>query len=338
MPKLEVKKLNNNKVKSSPIYQLINDFLEYLEIEKNRSPLTIKNYHFYLCKFLEWASNQGYELNSPEQITQPLIRSFRRYLSRQRTNKGEFLSPNTQAYYLISIRAFLKYLAKQDIKSLAPEKIELPKLREREISFLEGEDLENFLNAPLKVEQNELTKLRDKAILELLFSTGLRVSELTNLKIEDINLEKDEFHVKGKGGRVRVVFLSNQAKYWLKKYLDQRKDLSPALFVRTDKAGENNILKGLTPRSVQRLVKKYAKVAGLTKRVTPHSLRHTFGTDLLRSGADIRSIQALLGHKNISTTQIYTHITDTHLKKIYKTFHDKQRKSPYSSMDRTKDS
>jgi site-specific recombinase XerD len=295
------------------LQNLINEFLEYLEIEKGRSQLTIRNYDFYLKNFLNWA-----KIKQPEEINLNLIKKFRLYLARKK------LSPSTQNYYLIALRSFLKYLAKKDIKTLAPEKIELAKTSERQISFLEGEDLETFLNAPLKVDQPEILKLRDKAILELLFSTGLRISELINLKKEDINLEKDEFSVKGKGGRWRTVFLSNQAKYWLKKYLEKRNDLSPFLFIRHDKAVKSENLNPLTARSVQRMVKKYAKIAGLTKKITPHTLRHSFATDLLINGADLRAIQELLGHKNITTTQIYTHLTNRHLKEIFKAFHRKK--------------
>lgn len=323
--------------------QLLNEFLEHLEIEKGRSQLTIRNYDFYLKNFLNWA-----RIEQPNDITLELIRRYRLWLARQTNRRGGNLSIQTQNYYLIALRGFLKYLAKRDIKTLAPEKIELAKMMERQISFLEGDDLEKFLNAPLQTEQEEIIKLRDKAILELLFSTGLRVSELSNLKKEDINLNKDEFSVKGKGGKWRVVFLSNQAKYWLKKYLETRTDMDPALFVRhdrgqtnADRRGQDTELHGkflrrsalgqresggLTPRSIQRLVKKYAKIAGLTKKITTHTLRHSFATDLLANGADLRAVQELLGHKNITTTQIYTHVTDQHLKEVYQAFHGKRRK------------
>lgn len=304
------------------IKNLITDFLEYLEIEKGRSQLTVRNYGFYLRRFLFWS-----KIDSPKKITLDLVRKYRLWLSRVKNPRGKNLSLATINYHLIALRSFLKYLAKRDIKSLAPEKIELAKTGERQISFLEGKDLENFLDAPLQIKEKEIIKLRDKAILELLFSTGLRVSELCNLKKEDVNLKKDEFAVEGKGGRWRVVFLSNQAKYWLKRYLEKREDISPYLFVRHDKASEKKQEKGITPRSVQRLVKKYAKVAGITKKITTHTLRHSFATDLLANGADLRAVQELLGHKNITTTQIYTHITDHHLKEVYQAFHARRRKS-----------
>lgn len=304
---------------------LITEFLEHLEIEKGSSKLTIRNYHFYLNRFLKQT-----KLNSPSQITLEMVRKYRLWLSRLRNPRGGNLSPSTQNYHLIALRVFLKYLAKRDIKALAPEKIDLAKTSERQISFLEGSDLEKFLDAPLQVKQDDIIKLRDKAILELLFSTGLRVSELSRLKKEDVNLNKNEFSVKGKGGRWRVVFLSNQAQYRLKKYLEARKDMESCLFLRYDRAAGKDSKKanpGLTPRSIQRLIKKYAKVAGLTRKITTHSLRHSFATDLLSSGADIRAVQEMLGHKNITTTQIYTHVTDQHLREIYQSFHDKKRKN-----------
>jgi len=306
----------------SRIKKLLTDFLEYLEIEKGRSQLTIRNYDFYLKRFFSWA-----KIDLPKEITLDLVRKYRLWLSRLKNPRGKNLSLATLNYHLIALRSFLKYLAKRDIKSLAPEKIELAKIGERQISFLEGKDLENLLNAPFQIKEKEIIKLRDKAILELLFSTGLRVSELCNLKRDDINLNKDEFSVEGKGGKWRVVFLSNQAKYWLKKYLEKRTDIIPYLFIRHDKASNKNREKGITPRSVQRLVKKYAKIAGITKKITTHTLRHSFATDLLANGADLRAVQELLGHKNITTTQIYTHITDQHLKEVYQAFHGRQRKN-----------
>lgn len=326
MNSFQTKKLNKkHSISKTRLYSLVQDFLEYLEVEKNRSPLTIRNYKLYLEKFLSWGQEQSFPLEEPEDIKKEVVRQFKRHLSRTKNLQGDYLSPNTYNYYLIALRSFLKYLSSRDIPSLAPEKIELAKVRQREISFLEGKDLEDLLNAPLKTKEPEIVRLRDKAILELLFSSGLRVSELTSLKIEDINLKKDEFQIKGKGGKWRIVFLSNQAKYWLKKYLDQRKDMSPELFIRLDKAGKNKESLGLTPRSVQRIVKKYAKIAGLTKRITCHTLRHSFATDLLNAGANIREVQKMLGHSSLSTTQIYTHVTDVRLKKVYQAFHDKKR-------------
>jgi len=269
---------------------------------------------------LTWA-----KIDYPEEITSEIIRKYHLALARENNTRGGNLSMATQNYHLIAVRMFLKYLIYRDIKTLDPSKVDLAKTPERQISYLEGSDLENFLTAPIQTEEKDLIKLRDKAILELFFSTGLRVSELCNLKKEDINLEKDEFSVKGKGNKWRVVFLSNQAKYWLKKYLEIRTDLNPYLFVRQDRARVEED-KPITPRSVERMVKKYAKLAGITKKIVPHSLRHSFGTDLLLNGADLRAVQELLGHKSITTTQIYTHVTDQHLREVYQAFHGRRRK------------
>ncbi|MCK4968269.1 MAG: tyrosine-type recombinase/integrase [Candidatus Aenigmarchaeota archaeon] len=305
--------------------KFITDFLNYLEIEKGRSQLTIRNYYFYLTRFSNWA-----KIKQPSEITYQLIRDYRLWLNRLTTHQGKTLSSQTQNYHLIALRAFLKYLAKQDIVTLAPEKIELAKTSRPKVTFLEGGDLKNLLNAPLSTKiKNDLEKiiqLRDKAILELFFSTGLRVSELSNLKKENINLNKDEFTIVGKGKKTRIVFLSPSAKYWLKKYLDQRVDLDDSLFTRYNRGKDklSDTKQGLSARSIERLVKKYAKIAGITKHVVPHTLRHSFATDLLRNGADIRSVQEMLGHSSITTTQIYTHITNQRLKKVYQTAHDRQ--------------
>lgn len=297
---------------------LITQFLEYLEIEKNRSAKTILNYKFYLKRFMSWAGNV-----SAAGITQEKIRQYRLWLNRFRNENGRELKKNTQNYHLIAMRAFLKYLAKRDIKTLSAEKIELGKMPERIVDFLEGSDLERILEAPTLADSPEIIKKRDKAIIETLFSTGLRVSELSNLKKEQVNLKKDEFTVRGKGDKPRVVFLSNQAKFWVKQYLEARQDVSPFLFVSHDRAHESEA--ALTPRSVERLVKKYSKCAGITKKVTPHTMRHSYATDLLINGADIRSVQAMLGHSSITTTQIYTHITNQQLRDVHKSFHSRRR-------------
>ncbi|MFZ5363905.1 MAG: site-specific tyrosine recombinase/integron integrase [Patescibacteria group bacterium] len=298
---------------------LIIQFLEYLEIEKNRSAKTVRNYDFYLKRFSDWTGNI-----SPAAITQEKIRQYRLWLNRYKDETGRELKKNTQNYHLIALRAFLKYLAKRDIKTLSAEKIELGKMPERVVDFLEGSDLERILEAPTLNDAPEIIKKRDKAILELLFSTGLRVSELANLKKEQVNLKKEEFTVRGKGDKPRVVFLSNQAKFWIKQYLDARQDVSPFLFVSHDRAHESE--GALTPRSVERLVKKYSKIAGITKKVTPHTMRHSYATDLLMNGADIRSVQAMLGHSSITTTQIYTHITNQQLRDVHKSFHGRRRR------------
>lgn len=297
---------------------LITQFLEYLEIERNRSDKTIRNYEFYLKRFALWGGDV-----SPSAITQEKVRQYRLWLNRFTDEHGRALKKNTQNYHLIALRAFLKYLAKRDIKTLSAEKIELGKMSERIVDFLEGSDLERILEAPTLTNSPEIIKKRDKAIIELLFSTGLRVSELANLKKEQVNLKKEEFTVRGKGDKPRVVFLSNQARFWIKAYLEARQDVSPFLFVSHDRAHESE--GALTPRSVERLVKKYSKIAGITKKVTPHTMRHSYATDLLMNGADIRSVQAMLGHSSITTTQIYTHITNQQLRDVHKSFHGRRR-------------
>ncbi len=296
----------------------LTQFLEYLEIERGRSALTVRNYHFYLRRFLDWA-----KIKKPDEITLELVRKFRLFLNRDLAGREEdSLKKSTQNYHLIALRAFLKFLAKRDIASLSPEKIELAKQDGRHVSFLEADELKRML--AIAAKDRSIVGLRDRAILELLFSTGLRVSELANLQIEQVNLKQDEFTVKGKGSKHRVVFLSDDAKTALKAYLTIRHDVAPFLFVRHDRAKKGGS-QALTPRSVQRIVDRYARAAGITKRVTPHTLRHTFATDLLRNGADIRSVQSLLGHESIITTQVYTHITDKELKRVYKQFHGKAK-------------
>lgn len=304
----------------------INNFLEYLEVERGLSVATINNYKFYLNRFASFAQDKG--VSSPSKLSKELVHKYRLWLNRLTSENGENLKKNTQNYHLIAIRGFLKYLVKNDIKTLGPEKIELARQEMRQVDFLEGPDLERILEAPIHTKAEEIIKIRDKAILELLFSTGLRVSELSKLKIEDINLDKDEFSVRGKGSKLRIVFLSDQSKYWLDKYLKIRHDPNPFLFISHDKAATGRKeAQGLNPRSIQRLVQKYARVAGITKQVTPHTLRHSYATDMLMNGADIRSVQALLGHSSITTTQVYTHITDQQLRDVYKAFHGKRRKT-----------
>ncbi len=300
--------------------QLKTQFLEYIEIEKGRSLKTVENYDHYLSRFLAFNKN-----DNPTGITDNSVREFRLWLNRQSTGgervTGETLSKKTQNYYLIALRSFLKYLARQEIKSLAPERIELAKVGERSLDLITNVELKRLLDSP---KGTDLKNLRDKAVLELLFSTGLRVSELCALT-SDIDLRSDELSVRGKGGKVRVVFLSDNAKDAVKKYLNARKDMSDALFIQI----ENEITKKqangpLTRRSIERIVKAHATKAGISKKVTPHVMRHMFATDLLGSGADLRSVQALLGHSSIVTTQIYTHVTDKHLKDIHKKFHNKK--------------
>ncbi len=315
------------------LHNLITDFLEYIEIEKGRSNRTIRNYHFYLDRFANWAAAEK-NITKPNQIDSNTIRAYRLWLNRmhnERDRNGE-LKKSTQNYHLIALRTFLKYLARQDIKSLAAEKIELAKQDQRQVDFLTESEIEKLLDAPNHIKKKGLVYLRDMAILETLFSTGLRVSELTNLNIEDINLKTREFGLRGKGGKVRVVFLSPSACKHIAAYLKARLDTDPALFIGHDKAAKGRDTKGeqgrlnLTPRSVQRIIKKYAKIAGIMKKITPHVMRHSLATDHLMKGADIRTVQSMLGHSSITTTQIYTHVTDQKLKNVHDSFHGKQRK------------
>ncbi len=306
---------------ATKIENLLTDFLEHLEIEKGRSQRTLRNYDFYLRRFFTWA-----KFPLPSEITLDKVRRFRLWLNRNVVGRdGEPLKVTTQNYHLIAIRSFLKYLAKRDVKTLAAEKIELAKHPDRQVEFLEEEELIRLLDAPRKGGDN-LVSLRDSAVLETLFSTGLRVSELANLEIDNVNLKRDEFTVTGKGGKRRIVFLSERARDAIKAYLAKREDQSQHMFVSHDRAKGKRDDLNLTPRSVQRIVDKYTRKAGITKKVSPHTMRHTFATDLLRGGADIRSVQAMLGHASITTTQIYTHVTNKHLRDIHKKHHDKKSK------------
>jgi site-specific recombinase XerD len=296
-------------------------FLEHTEIEKGRSLKTVENYDRYLSRFFSFA-----KIDDPKDITDEMIREYRLWLNRQLSpnsvnGKRETLKRKTQNYYMIALRAFLKYLMRRGVTSLPPERIELAKVPERSLDLISGDELDRLREAPTG---SDLKALRDKAILELLFSTGLRVSELCSLDT-DIDLSKDELSVRGKGEKIRVVFISKDAKDAVKKYLDKRTDMDEALFVNIGKrSGEKG--KRLTSRSIERIVKHYAIKSGISKKVTPHIIRHSFATDLLSNGADLRSVQALLGHANIATTQIYTHVTDTHLRDIHRAFHNKRRK------------
>ena len=289
--------------------KLKTEFLEYLEIEKGRSVRTVENYAHYLERFLNFS-----QAKNPADITDETIRKFRLWLNRQPALGGT-LKSKTQNYYLIALRTFLKYLAKRKIVSLPAERIELARVGERQLDLISQEELERLLAAP---EGNDLRTLRDKAILELLFSTGLRVTELCSLP-RDLNWRAPEISVRGKGEKIRLVFISPAAREAVQRYLMARKDMEEPLFL-------SNKNTALTRRSVERIVKFYAVKAGIAKKVVPHSLRHLFATDLLRNGADLRSVQALLGHANIMTTQIYTHVTDKHLREIHQTFHAKNRK------------
>lgn len=292
-------------------------FLEHIEIERGRAVKTVENYSHYLDRFFAWG-----KITDTNDISEEKIREFRLWLNRQEGTSGS-MKRRTQNYYLIAIRAFLKFLRKRGVESVSPERIELAKLPERSLDLITHAELTRLLESAHGTSERAL---RDSAILEMLFSTGLRVSELCSLN-SDIDLSRDEISIRGKGEKVRVVFLSPSAKDAVKAYLKARKDMEEALFVNiVGKAQKKKVAPArLTPRSIQNIIKTYAVKAGITKKVTPHVLRHSFATDLLSNGADIRSVQALLGHASINTTQIYTHVTDAHLREVHKKFHGRNK-------------
>ena len=304
------------------VIDLIQDFLEHIEIEKGRSLNTVRNYELYLNRFYEICSEDLDHELKPGEINEEMLRKFRLKLNRLEDEKHNRLTPQTQAYYLIALRGFLKYLARREIKSLDPSLVDLPRTHRPQVTFLHYDEVQAMLD---EIDLNTETGLRDRAIIELLFSGGLRVSELCNLNRDDINLERKEFVVRGKGSKDRPIFIDDSAASRVKDYLAVRHDSLPALFLNNSRNQGTTDTKGdyrrLTPRSIERIIEKYTKAAGITKHVTPHTLRHSFATDLLMNGADLRSVQSLLGHSNISTTQIYTHITDTHLKDVHKKYH-----------------
>lgn len=292
------------------------DFLEYLEIEQNRSQKTIQNYDHYLTRLLDFAGDI-----TVADIDAELIRKWRLWLNRLGTNTSDELGTTTLNYHLIALRSFLKFCAKRNIPALTADKVELARTRRKQVTFLNEDELERLFAQP---DINTLPGLRDRAILELLFSSGLRVSELANLDRDHINLKRREFMVRGKGQKDRPIFISETAAEWVQRYLDRREDTARPLFVRysgTKKVDLTGNFHRLTVRSVQRMVAHNALLAGITKHVSPHTLRHSFATDLLMNGADLRSVQAMLGHSNIATTQIYTHVTDPHLKAVHQKFH-----------------
>ena len=306
-------------------------YLEYLEIEKNRSPKTLENYSRYLDRFLNFA-----KATKAEDLDDERVRMYRLHLNRLTDKDDNLLMKVTQNYHVIALRNFLKYLAKRGVKSVSAEKIELGRAEDRHVTFLEHSELDRLLNAPALLRSEELRKgkkgselatLRDMAMLRMLFSTGMRVSELCSMDRNKIDVKRGELSVLGKGRKIRLVFLSEDAKDHIAQYLNKRTDVDEALFIRIPKSGKfgkDSDLR-LTPRSVQRVVQKYAIKAGIMgKHVSPHTLRHSYATDLLRNGADIRSVQAMLGHSSVTTTQIYTHVTDTQLREIHKKFHDKK--------------
>ncbi len=308
----------------SELHTLLNDFLEYLVVEKSLSVLTVRNYRHYLARFLTWMEAKPVPLLHSN-IDIELIGQFRIYLANLKDKNDALLQKSTQTYHIVALRSFLRYLnVRRDITVLNPDKIDLPKTDSRVIEFLNTEQLTRLLNSP---EISNEIGLRDKVILELFFSTGLRVSELTKLNRDQINLETREFSIKGKGNKVRLVFVSDTAADWLKRYLAVRRDNYKPLFIRYSrdrsdaKQGEKM---RLTPRSVERMVRKYSKKCGLPFDAHPHTLRHSFATDLLIQGADLRSVQEMLGHESIRTTQVYTHVTNKHLKEVYQKYHSRK--------------
>jgi len=307
------------------ISDLISDFLESLEIEKGRSTKTTENYGLYLARFLDLITQDFPEgaTIKPADLTPEILRKFRLRLNRFDDNQNhERLSALTQSYHLIALRGFLKYLAKRGIKSLDPSLVDLPRAAKKQVTFLHFDEVSRLLS---EIPTDTETGLRDRAIIELLFSGGLRVSELCNLNRDSINLARREFMVRGKGKKDRPIFIDQTTAEHIEEYLNARTDTLPALFL--NNSSNQNIpdtsgdFRRLSPRSIERIIGKYTRQAGITKHVTPHTLRHSFATDLLMNGADIRSVQSLLGHANIATTQIYTHITDPHLKEVHDKFH-----------------
>jgi len=308
----------------SNLFTLKREFLEYCELDKNQSYFTIDGYGRYLDRFLNFLKDEIKKENLfPNDITQEIVRRYRLHVNRLKDQQGSELKKTTQNYHILTLRAFLRYLAWRGIITLSPEKIALGKSGDREITFLDQKEIKEIFQQP---DIETLAGVRDRAILELLFSTGLRVSELTSLDLDDINFDRNEIAVLGKGKKIRVVFLSDEAIYWLDQYVknrgyrtpdtDESKNVTNPLFLSLKYTR-------LTSRSVERIVKKYAKEAGITKNVSPHTFRHSFATDLLIGGADIRSVQSMLGHSSITTTQIYTHVTDQHLRETFKKYHSK---------------
>ena len=292
------------------------EFIEHLEVEGGRMPKTAENYEFYLNRFVEFAGDI-----KVADINGELIRKYRLWLNRHENDRGETLAIITQSYHLIALRGFFKYLSKRDIPSLSPDKIELPKTARKQVTFLHYDEVQRLIEG---IDVSEEAGLRDRAIIELFFSSGLRVSELVNLNRDHINTKRREFMVRGKGQKDRPVFISQSAADWVEHYLAMRQDSLAPLFISYSRNVETNTTgdyRRLSARSIQRSINKYARLAGITKHVSPHTMRHSFATDLLMNGADIRSVQTMLGHADISTTQIYTHVTDAHLKEVYEKFH-----------------
>lgn len=296
--------------------ELLLDYIEHLEVEGGRSAKTAENYKLYLERFVEFTNDI-----TVEKITSEVIRKYRLWLNRYKNNNEDELATITQSYHLIALRGFLTYLSKRDIVSLSPEKIELPKISRKQVTFLHYDEVARLLDT-ISIESED--GLRDRAIIELLFSSGLRVSELVNLNRDHVNTKRREFMVRGKGQKDRPVFIGEAAALRVEDYLAARLDNLPPLFLsysRNNTATTSGDYRRLSTRSIQRIINKYAKLAGITKHVSPHTMRHSFATDLLMNGADLRSVQVMLGHSNISTTQVYTHVTDEHLREVYEKFH-----------------
>jgi site-specific recombinase XerD len=296
--------------------ELILDYIEHLEVEGGRSAKTAENYRLYLERFVEFTNDIKVGV-----ITTEIIRKYRLWLNRYKNTAGDNLATITQSYHLIALRGFLGYLGQRDIETLAPNKIILPKVSRKQVTFLHYDEVERLISG---IDITSEAGLRDRAIVELLFSSGLRVSELINLNRDHINTKRREFMVRGKGQKDRPVFISEAAAGWVDHYLDVREDALSPLFISYSKNVEPSTsgnFRRLTARSIQRMVSKYALLAGITKHVSPHTMRHSFATDLLMNGADIRSVQTMLGHSSISTTQVYTHVTDQHLREVYEKFH-----------------
>jgi len=296
--------------------ELILDYIEHLEVEGGRSAKTAENYRLYLERFVEFTEDI-----QVGKITSEIIRKYRLWLNRYKNAADDELATITQSYHLIALRGFLGYLGQRDIATLSPDKIVLPKVSRKQVTFLHYDEVERLISG---IDISSESGLRDRAIVELLFSSGLRVSELVNLNRDHINTKRREFMVRGKGQKDRPIFISEAAAGWVDHYLDVREDALPPLFVSYSKNIEQSNsgdYRRLTARSIQRMVSKYARLAGITKHVSPHTMRHSFATDLLMNGADIRSVQSMLGHSSISTTQVYTHVTDQHLREVYEKFH-----------------
>ncbi len=298
------------------VSELLLDFIEHLEVEGGRSAKTAENYALYLERFVEFTNDI-----TVDKITSEIIRKYRLWLNRYKNSNDDVLSTITQSYHLIALRGFLNYLSKRDINSLSPEKIELPKVSRRQVTFLHYDEVEQIFDS---IDMSTNIGLRDRAIIELLFSSGLRVSELVSLNRDNVNTKRREFMIRGKGNKDRPVFISEGASQYVQNYLKTRTDLLQPLFIsysRNIEPSTDGNYRRLGVRSIERIINKYTRLAGITKQVSPHTMRHSFATDLLMNGADIRSVQAMLGHSSISTTQVYTHVTDQHLKEVHDKFH-----------------